>query len=109
MANQMRMANPYRDTEIPQNTNMADYILNCNREKMLIYLRFGEKYLNDMEKRKNSLSGQGVIPTSMATASYLINVKKLIDEHNIKGDKRDFKSLKGQNMSKKLEIPKEFY
>jgi len=31
----------------------------------------------------------------MATASYLINIKKLIDEHNIKGDKKDFKTLKG--------------
>jgi hypothetical protein len=34
----------------------------------------------------------------LANASYLINIKKLIEEHNIKGDKRDFKAMKTNKM-----------
>jgi hypothetical protein len=36
----------------------------------------------------------------LASASYLINVKRLIEEHNIEGEKRDFKSMKTKSMGK---------
>ena len=43
----------------------------------LVYCRFGEKYLTDLEKRKNSLISMTNQPhTNLASASYLINVKK---------------------------------
>jgi len=50
-------------------------------------------------------------PTNTNTASYLINIKKLIEEHNIKGEKRDFKSMKTMSMNgKKMdEAPMQFY
>lgn len=32
------------------------------------------------------------------SASYLINIKKLVEEHNIDGEKRDFRPMKGGNM-----------
>lgn len=31
---------------------------------------------------------------TIASCSYLINIKKLVEEHNIDGEKRDFKSMK---------------
>jgi|TARA_B110000285_G_scaffold179005_1_gene201474 cytosolic carboxypeptidase protein 2/3 len=34
----------------------------------------------------------------LGSASYLINIKKLIEEHNIDGEKRDFKSMKTKSM-----------
>jgi hypothetical protein len=36
----------------------------------------------------------------LGSASYLINIKKLIEEHNIDGEKKDFKSMKTGNMGK---------
>jgi len=32
--------------------------------------------------------------SNLGTATYLINIKKLVDEHNIDGEKRDFKSMR---------------
>ena len=34
------------------------------------------------------------------SASYLINIKKLVEEHNIDGEKRDFKQMRTGNISK---------
>lgn len=52
-----------------------------------------------MEKRKNSnISSLNAPSQSFGSASYLINIKKLIEEHNIEGEKKDFKSMKTQNM-----------
>jgi len=37
----------------------------------------------------------------LASASYLLNIKKLIEEHNIEADdKNNFKSMKTKNMNK---------
>jgi hypothetical protein len=34
------------------------------------------------------------------SASYLINIKKLVEEHNIDGEKRDFRQMKTGNIGK---------
>lgn len=40
----------------------------------------------------------------------MINIKKLIEEHNIKGEKRDFKTMKTNKMGIKSEDgPKQFF
>ena len=52
-----------------------------------------------MIKRKNSnISCLNSVP---ATQSYLINVKKLIEENNIDGEKKDFSKIKSTNLGKK--------
>lgn len=90
--------------EVAQNTSIADYLINNNSLGKIVYCRFGEKYIADLEKRKNSLLSQNNQPcTTLATASYLINVRKLIEEHNIKGEKRDFKVMKTKQMGKTME------
>lgn len=73
----------------------------------LIYCRFGEKYLQDIEKRKNSiLTEQNQPSINLASASYLLNIKKLIEEHNIEaGEKGNFKSMKTKNMNKSVDMP----
>lgn len=79
-------------------------MINTNAQGRIVYCRFGEKYIADLEKRKNSLLTQNNQPcTTLATASYLINVRKLIEEHNIKGEKRDFKVMKTKQMGKSME------
>ena len=88
-------------TDIAHSSTVTDYLINGNAANRLIYCRFGEKYITDLEKRKNSVLSQSNQPhTNLGCASYLINIKKLIEEHNIEGDKRDFKSMKTKSMGK---------
>ena len=79
-------------TDIPHSQTINDYMLNAREVNRLVYCRFGEKYLNDLEKRKNSNISSINQPTlNLSSASYLINIKKLVEEHNIEGERRDFK------------------
>ena len=88
-------------TDIAPSSTVTDYLINGNAANRLIYCRFGEKYITDLEKRKNSVLSQSNQPhTNLGSVSFLINIKKLIEEHNIEGDKRDFKSLKTKQMGK---------
>ena len=88
-------------TDIAYSATVTDYIINAHAANRLIYCRFGEKYVSDLEKRKNSVLAQSNQPhTNLGSASYLINIKKLIEEHNIDGEKRDFKSMKTKSMGK---------
>lgn len=52
----------------------------------------------DLEKRKTSMLSQANLPsTNLSSASYLLNIKKMIEEHNLEGDKKDFKNMKTKN------------
>lgn len=88
-------------TDISHSQTINDYMLNARDVNRLVYCRFGEKYLNDLEKRKNSNISSINQPTlNLSSASYLINIKKLVEEHNIEGERRDFKQMKSGNMGK---------
>lgn len=77
---------------------MNDYLINARAANRLVYCRLGEKYVADLEKRKNSnISALNQPSQCLGSASYLINVRKLIEEHNIDGEKRDFKPMKTNN------------
>lgn len=81
--------------------NVTDYLINSREAGKLVYCRFGEKYVTDLEKKRNSnISSLNMPQMSSVSASYLINIKKLVEEHNIDGEKRDFKSMKTGNISK---------
>lgn len=84
-------------SDIASSNTINDYLINAREANRLVYCRLGEKYVIDLEKRKNSHLIAINQPTSnLATASYLINIKKLIEEHNIDGERRDFKTMKTQ-------------
>ena len=84
-------------------------MINAKEANRIVYCRFGEKYISDLEKRKNSNISSLNAPT-MSSASYLINIKKLVEEHNIDGEKRDFKSMKTKSMGKETgNAPTQFY
>ena len=72
---------------------ISDYMLNAKEVNRIVYCRFGEKYISDLEKRKNSNISSLNAP-NQSSASYLINIKKLIEDYNIDGEKRDFKSMR---------------
>lgn len=101
-------ANRLEDS-LSYNTNMSDYIINSNKADRVVYCRLGQKYICDLEKKKNSVLQSGMMTENFATFSFLINIKKLVDEHNIAGEKRDFKALKGNTMAKNKEPDPEPY
>ena len=42
-------------TDIAHSNTVTDYLINASAANRLIYCRFGEKYITDLEKRKNSV------------------------------------------------------
>lgn len=53
----------------------------------MVYCRFGKNYIINLERQMNSLINAGQqVSTSAKTATYLINIKKLIKDHNIESD-----------------------
>jgi hypothetical protein len=42
-------------SEIPQANTISEYILNARDANLLVYCRFGDRYLNDMERRQKSV------------------------------------------------------
>lgn len=99
-----------QNTEIAHANTICEYILNGRDANQLVYCRFGEKYLADMERRQKSVITALNQPTSnLSTATYLINIKKLVEEHNIDGEKRDFKSMKTGQMGKSMQLPPNQY
>jgi len=88
--------------EITPAYTISDYTINASEAKRIVYCRFGEKYISDLEKRKNSNITSLAAP-NLSSASYLINIKKLVEENNIEGEKRDFKSMRSGQM--KVQMP----
>ena len=75
--------------------SLTEYMVsNWNRNR-LIYCRFGEKHLETMEKRRKSNLAEANQPMSnLGTASYLLNIKKMVEEMQVDGDgKRDYKKM----------------
>ena len=84
------------DVDISDCITISDYIIESFYKKKLIYCRYGEKYVQDLEKRKKSSLAESNLPSqNLASASYLLNIKRLIEEYNTEGDnKKDFKKIK---------------
>lgn len=86
-------------SDITPASTILDYMINAKQANRLVYCRFGEKYIADLEKRKNSnISALNAPNISLSSASYLINIRKLIEDHNIESEKKDFKSMKSVSM-----------
>lgn len=94
---------PVNNGITPANT-ISDYMINAKEANRIVYCRFGEKYIADLEKRKASNISSLNAP-NMSSASYLINIKKLIEDYNIDGEKRDFKSMRSGQMGKLVQMP----
>jgi hypothetical protein len=47
---------PREPTDIKDTNILSDYMLYARDANRLVYCRFGDRYINDIEKKKNSLS-----------------------------------------------------
>jgi hypothetical protein len=93
-------------SDIAPASNLSDYMINARDANRLVYCRYGEKMINDLERRKNSNISSANQPTqNLSSATYLINIKKLVEEHNIEGEKRDFKAMRSNQIGKMFQGP----
>lgn len=53
----------YGDCDISECMAISDYIIDSFHSKKLIYCRYGEKYVNDLEKRKKSTLCESSLPS----------------------------------------------
>jgi hypothetical protein len=87
------------ECDISDCVTISEYIIESFYRKKLIYCRYGEKYVLDLEKRKKSSLAESNLPSqNLASASYLLNIKRLIEEHNFDAEKKDFKKMKMDKM-----------
>lgn len=67
---------------------MAEEIVRSYNEGKVVYSRFGKQYVVNLEKQLNAIAtvNQTTVSTSLKSASFLINIKKLIKDHNIESE-----------------------
>lgn len=49
-----RPDHPERVSDVSMTSTINDYIINMNNANHIVYCRFGEKFIHDLEKRKHS-------------------------------------------------------
>jgi hypothetical protein len=72
------------------------------KDGKLVYCRFGKKYITNLERQLNSclISNPTQVSTTLKSATYLLNIKKLIKEHNIDSEHNFHKLKTKTNVSK---------
>ena len=80
-----------------------------NDNEYVVYCRFGGNYLGNLLKSHlNLINNPNLSQPMRQVATYLINIKKLVRDHNIDSDSKDFnklKTCKPGGMKKKAELP----
>ena len=75
----------------------------------VVYCRFGPQHISNLAKQALNLINNPHLSQPMRQiATYLINVKKLVKDHNIESESKDFNKLftcKPNAMKKKAELP----
>ena len=81
-----------------------------NDNGYVVYCRFGRDYIGHLARQMQYyINNPNLAAPSRQIATYLINVKKLIKDHNIDSESKDFNKLKtckpNFNQKKKGEMP----
>ena len=78
-----------------------------NENGYVVYCRFGRDYIGNLAKQHmNLINNPNLSQPMRQIATYLINIKKLMKEHNIESESKDFnklKTAKPSNMKKRSE------
>lgn len=80
-----------------------------NENGYVVYCRFGPQHISNLAKQAfNLINNPNLSQPMRQIATYLINVKKLVKDHNIDSETKDFnklKTCKPNSMKKKAELP----
>ena len=78
-------------------TNIQHYMAAMNENNYLVYCRFGRDYISNLAKQAlNLINNPNLSQPMRQIATYLINIKKLVRDHNIDSESKDFNKLKTQ-------------
>ena len=95
--------------EIRENcSHLHNYMIRMSDEGQVVYCRFGKEYITNLSKQANSISANpSLAPPMKQIATYLINIKKLIRDHNIESESKDFNRMQTKNgkIDRKREAP----
>lgn len=75
-----------------------------HNEGRVVYCKFGKRYIENIERQLNSGTGGANPGTSIRTATFLINIKKLVRDYNIESE-NFFKINTRSNVTQKTEPP----
>ena len=78
----------------------------------MVYCRFGKEYIGQLAKQHHTLINNPNLTQPMRQiATYLINIKKLVRDHNVDGESKDFQKMKTSKpkMSKSCIPPSPYY
>ena len=82
-----------------------------NENGYVVYCRFGKEYITHLAKQHlNLINNPNLSQPMRQIATYLINIKKLVKDHNIESESKDFNKLKTtgtgkSSFKKKSELP----
>jgi hypothetical protein len=75
-------------------TQLQTYLLQMSNDGRVIYCRFGKDYIAKLQKEALALINSPNLTNPMKQiATYLINIKKLVRDHNIESESKDFNRL----------------
>ena len=105
--NKDRQKEQYVDGMVKPNSKLiAEELVKSFNEGKVVYSRFGKQYIQNLEKQLNSIvSNNTQVSTSLKSATFLINIKKLIKEHNIESEHNFSKLRTKTNVSKTNDGP----
>lgn len=90
----------------PNSKIIAEELVKSFNEGKVVYCRFGKQYIQNLEKQINSvLNNNTQVSTSLKSATFLINIKKLIKDHNIDSEHNFSKLRTKSNVAKTNEGP----
>lgn len=77
----------------------------------IVYCRYGKDYIPAITKQAQLAANNPVLSTpGRSIATYLINIKKLVQDHNIDSEDKNFAKLKTKGSIKRIEItPGQYY
>lgn len=93
-------------------TQLLTYLQQMTEQGHVVYCRFGKDYVSRIAKEQQALiNTPGLTAPMKQIATYLINIKKLMRDHNIDSESKDFERLSTMRPGRKrYETPPEpFY
>jgi hypothetical protein len=90
--NKMKMKdkkNDNSDVDRTPSRNLNEHLINSFNDNKLVYCRFGQDFVKNLEKYSHSLvttNPGGITAPNYSSATFLINIKKLVKEHNYDGE-----------------------
>ncbi len=76
----------------------------------MVYCRYGKNYIGQVTKHQQYLMNNPSLTAPMRQiATYLINIKKMVADHNIDSEVKAFAKLKTKGNIKRIELPPSAY